>query len=189
MTQKFITSYKIDPKIYFPAKKYPKKMAHSYIPIYGSPPQGILRSNNISRKDQWKKCSIGSLPEFWLKSDGVIIGQVELLLTVALNSYQNLKNRKLTFEVWPQHLMIMFKTSMDKWWECEFKILSYISHHSLRMGDDAKLLQVQKSFQVIMSQYWANPRLCSSRVLHFLQRYVLNIKRSSKLTDCSVCQT
>ena len=28
LTQKFVTSYKIDPKIYFPAKKVPSKMAH-----------------------------------------------------------------------------------------------------------------------------------------------------------------
>ena len=28
LTQKFITSYKLDPKIYFPAEKVPSEMAH-----------------------------------------------------------------------------------------------------------------------------------------------------------------
>ena len=42
LTQKFITSYKIDPKIYFPAKKVPSKNGTSRIPIYGSyPPEGL----------------------------------------------------------------------------------------------------------------------------------------------------
>ena len=38
MTQQFITSYKIDPKIYFPAKKVPSKNGTFRIPIYGSYP-------------------------------------------------------------------------------------------------------------------------------------------------------
>ena len=42
LTQKFITSYKIDPKIYFPAEKYPKKMAHPVSQSMGvtPPPRG-----------------------------------------------------------------------------------------------------------------------------------------------------
>ena len=41
LTQKFITSYKIDPKIYFPAEKVPSKNGTSHIPIYGSYPPDI----------------------------------------------------------------------------------------------------------------------------------------------------
>ena len=33
---KFITSYKIDPKIYFPAEEVPSKIGTSCIPIHGS---------------------------------------------------------------------------------------------------------------------------------------------------------
>ena len=36
LTQKFITIYKIDPKIYFLAKKVPSKNGTSRIPIYES---------------------------------------------------------------------------------------------------------------------------------------------------------
>ena len=43
LTQKFITSYKIDPKIYFPAKKVPSKNGTSRIPIYGSYPPSFAR--------------------------------------------------------------------------------------------------------------------------------------------------
>ena len=47
MTEKFITSYKIDPKIYLPAEKVPSKNDTSHIPIYGSypppPPPGVCR--------------------------------------------------------------------------------------------------------------------------------------------------
>ena len=43
LTQKFISSYKIDPKIYFLAKKVPSKNGTSRIPIYGSyPPSGSI---------------------------------------------------------------------------------------------------------------------------------------------------
>ena len=43
LTQRFITSYKIDPKIYFPAKKVPSKNGTSGIPIYGSyPPEATI---------------------------------------------------------------------------------------------------------------------------------------------------
>ena len=46
LTQKFITSYKIEPKIYFPAKKVHSKNGTSCIPIYRSypppPPEGVL---------------------------------------------------------------------------------------------------------------------------------------------------
>ena len=38
LTQKFIPSYKIDPKIYFPAEKVPSKNGTSRVPIYGSYP-------------------------------------------------------------------------------------------------------------------------------------------------------
>ena len=39
LTQNFITSFKIDPKIYFPAKKVPSKNGTSHIPIYGRYPR------------------------------------------------------------------------------------------------------------------------------------------------------
>ena len=49
LIQKFITSYKIDPKIYFPAKKLPSNNGTSSIPIYGSypppPPEGKAKTH------------------------------------------------------------------------------------------------------------------------------------------------
>ena len=57
LTQKFITSYKVDPKIYFPAEKVPSKNGTSRIPIYGSyPPETEL--------PQASECLM-STPDFW----------------------------------------------------------------------------------------------------------------------------
>ena len=39
LTQKFITSYKIDPKFIFQPKRYPKKMAH---PVSVSQSMGVI---------------------------------------------------------------------------------------------------------------------------------------------------
>ena len=48
LTQKFITSYKIDPKIYFPAEKVPSKNGTSRIPIYGIyPPRSTKNSEGF----------------------------------------------------------------------------------------------------------------------------------------------
>ena len=47
LTQKFITSYKIDPKIYIPAKKSTLKNGTSRIPIYGSYHPEILYKYNL----------------------------------------------------------------------------------------------------------------------------------------------
>ena len=45
LTQKFITSYKVDPKIYFPAEKVPSKMAHPVSQSMGvAPPPRIEQS-------------------------------------------------------------------------------------------------------------------------------------------------
>ena len=39
LTQKFITSYEIDPKIYFLAEKYPQKTAHPLSQYMGVTPR------------------------------------------------------------------------------------------------------------------------------------------------------
>ena len=54
--------------------------------------------------------SVGSLQEVWLRSGGVIIAQVELLFTIALNSFQSLRNREPTLKILFPHSM--FKTSI-----------------------------------------------------------------------------
>ena len=56
LTQKFITSYKIDSKIYFPAEKVPQKNGTSCIPMYGSyPPKTSLKiSIDFGPENMWQ---------------------------------------------------------------------------------------------------------------------------------------
>ena len=63
LTQKFITSYKIDPKNYFSAKKVPSKNGTSRIPIYGSyPPELLLRIT--SKRNRWIRIDFYPFSQF-----------------------------------------------------------------------------------------------------------------------------
>ena len=69
LTQKFITSYKIDPKIYFSAKKVPSKMAHPVSQSMEVTPPPPPEAETLSTDFKMRSSQTNNTPSgFWRQS-------------------------------------------------------------------------------------------------------------------------